>query len=92
VLGSRKFDKTLTAPIDGFGLIDSNFSAAHGIWLVGDDLDRIAAKGGSIVRSPMSTMRFGSGLARPARTSTTVRSPTSLGRSSSRSTALRSLR
>ena len=64
VLGLRKYGKSLTAHIDAMGLIGPSFSAAHGIWLEGTDLDRIAAGGGGVIHNPMSNMRVGSGLAR----------------------------
>ncbi|MGE3701997.1 MAG: amidohydrolase family protein [Hyphomicrobiaceae bacterium] len=63
LLGMRKYGRTLTAHIDRLGLIGPLFSAAHAVWCDGDDLDRIAAQGGSVVHNPLSNMRFGSGLA-----------------------------
>lgn len=64
VLGLRKYGESLTAHLDRLGVIDERFSAAHGIWLDDDDLQRIADGGGSIVHNPLSNMRVGSGLAR----------------------------
>lgn len=68
VLGLRRYGRTLTAHLDGLGLLGPHVSAAHAIWLDRDDLGRLADNGASIVHAPVSNMRFGSGLAhlRPA--------------------------
>lgn len=63
VLGLRQYGRTLTAHLDGLGLLGPHFSAAHAIWLDRDDLGRLADNGASIVHAPVSNMRFGSGLA-----------------------------
>jgi 5-methylthioadenosine/S-adenosylhomocysteine deaminase len=63
VLGLRKYGKTLTAHLDALGLLGPHFSAAHAIWLDGDDFGRLADHGASIVHAPFSNMRLGSGLA-----------------------------
>jgi 5-methylthioadenosine/S-adenosylhomocysteine deaminase len=63
VLGLRKYGKTLTAHLDELGLLGPHLSAAHAIWLDGDDLGRLADNGVSVVHAPVSNMRFGSGLA-----------------------------
>ncbi len=68
ILGLRKYGRTLTAHLDGLGMLGPHFSAAHAIWLDHDDLGRLSDQGASIVHAPVSNMRFGSGLAhlRPA--------------------------
>jgi len=63
VLGLRKYGKTLTAHIDGLGMLGPHLSAAHAIWLDRDDLSRLSDNGASVVHAPVSNMRFGSGLA-----------------------------
>jgi 5-methylthioadenosine/S-adenosylhomocysteine deaminase len=63
VLGVRKHGKTLTAHLDALGLLGPHFSAAHAIWIDGDDLGRLADNGASIVHAPSSNLRLGSGLA-----------------------------
>jgi 5-methylthioadenosine/S-adenosylhomocysteine deaminase len=63
VLGLRKYGHTLTTHLDKLNLIGPHFSAAHAIWLDGDDRARLASSGGSVVHNPLSNMRFGSGLA-----------------------------
>jgi guanine deaminase len=64
VVGLSKYGRTLTAHLDELGMIGPHFSAAHAIWLDGDDLQRLADNGASVVHAPVSNMRFGSGLAR----------------------------
>jgi 5-methylthioadenosine/S-adenosylhomocysteine deaminase len=63
VLGLRKYGKTLTAHLEMLGLLGPHFSAAHAIWLDGDDFGRLADNGASVVHAPFSNMRLGSGLA-----------------------------
>ena len=63
VIGLQRYGKTLTAHIADLGLLGPHFSAAHAIWLDGDDMRRLADAGASIVHAPASNMRFGSGLA-----------------------------
>lgn len=63
VVGLRKYGKTLTAHLDFLGMLGPHLSAAHAIWLDGDDLGRLADNGASVVHAPVSNMRFGSGLA-----------------------------
>ena len=66
VLGYEKYGKSLTAHLKTLGLLNPRFSAAHGIWLDGDDIARLAAAGASVSHNPMSNLRLGSGVA-PAR-------------------------
>jgi guanine deaminase len=63
VTGLRRYGRTLTAHLDQLGLLGPNFSAAHAIWLDGEDMGRMADRGATIVHAPASNMRFGSGLA-----------------------------
>jgi 5-methylthioadenosine/S-adenosylhomocysteine deaminase len=65
--GLKRYGKTLTAHLDGLGLLGPSFSAAHAIWLDDDDMHRLADAGSSAIHSPSSNMRFGSGLADIAR-------------------------
>jgi guanine deaminase len=64
VVGLRRYGETLTAHIERLGLLGPQMSAAHGIWLSGEDMRRLADGGASVVHAPMSNMRVGSGLAR----------------------------
>lgn len=62
--GMKLYGKTLVAHMDELGLIGSDFTAAHAIWLDDEDMKRIAAKGGSLAHNPGSNMRLGNGLFR----------------------------
>jgi 5-methylthioadenosine/S-adenosylhomocysteine deaminase len=63
VVGLRKYGRTLTAHLASLGMLGSQLSAAHAIWLDHEDLARLADSGSSIVHAPGSNMRLGSGLA-----------------------------
>jgi guanine deaminase len=65
-LGLQKYGKSLVAHLQGLGVLGPRFSAAHGIWLDGDDIARLADAGAGVVHNPMSNLRLGSGVA-PAR-------------------------
>jgi len=66
VLGLRKYGRSLVAHLQGLGVLGPRFSAAHGIWLDGDDIARLSDAGVGVVHNPMSNLRIGSGVA-PAR-------------------------
>ncbi len=64
VLGIEKYGTSLTAHLDGLGVVGPRFSGAHGVWLEDDDVRRLAGAGASIAHNPMSNLRLGSGVAR----------------------------
>ena len=66
VAGIERYGKTLTAHLDGIGLLGTRFTGAHGVWLDEDDLKRFADRGASIAHNPGSNLRLGAGVA-PAR-------------------------
>src|SRR5262249_19559695 len=51
------------AHLEGLGVLGPRLSAAHGIWLDGDDISRLSAAGVGVVHNPMSNLRLGSGVA-----------------------------
>lgn len=61
--GITKYGKTLTAHLDSLGLLTPRFTGAHGVWLDGDDMRRLADNGSSIAHNPGSNLRLGSGIA-----------------------------
>ena len=64
VLGRQKYGgKTLTAHLGDLGLLGPRFSAAHAIWLDGDDIARLADAGARVAHNPLSNLRLGSGVA-----------------------------
>jgi guanine deaminase len=63
VLGCKKYGKSLTAHLAELGLLGERFSAAHAIWIDGDDIRRLADAGCGAIHNPMSNLRIGSGVA-----------------------------
>ena len=63
VTGLKRYGRTITAHVEALGLLGPHFSAAHAIWLDGDDLARLAGAGVSAIHAPASNLRFGSGMA-----------------------------
>jgi len=59
----KRWGKSLTAHIDELGLLGSNFSVAHGVWLDDDDMRRLADHGASVAHNAGSNMRLGCGIA-----------------------------
>ena len=66
VLGVAKYGRSLVSHLAHLGLIGPRFSAAHAIWIDGDDIARLADGGATVIHNPMSNLRIGSGVA-PAR-------------------------
>lgn len=63
VAAQQRYGTTLTAHLDGLGLLSSRFSGAHGVWLSADEVLRLAGQGAGIVHNPLSNLRLGSGIA-----------------------------
>jgi 5-methylthioadenosine/S-adenosylhomocysteine deaminase len=63
VLGQQKYGRSLTAHLDGLGLLGPRFSAAHAIWIDRDDIRRLADVGAGVSHNALSNLRLGSGLA-----------------------------
>ena len=63
IAGLARYGRTLTAHLEALELLGPDFTAAHGVWLDGDDLKRLAGSGASLAHNPGSNMRLGSGLA-----------------------------
>jgi 5-methylthioadenosine/S-adenosylhomocysteine deaminase len=66
VAGMQAYGRTLTAYLDGIGMLGPDMTAAHCVWLDDDDIARLADHGCSIAHNPGSNLRLGSGIA-PAR-------------------------
>jgi len=64
IAGLELYDKTLTAHLEDLGVLGSNFTAAHGVWLDDEDMSRLADSGSMVAHNPASNMRLGSGMAR----------------------------
>jgi guanine deaminase len=63
IVGLRVYGKTPTAHLDDLGALGPRFTLAHGVWLDGDDMKRLADHGASVAHNPGSNMRLGNGLA-----------------------------
>jgi len=63
ISGLSVYGKTLTAHLDELGLLGPRFTAAHGNWLDGDDIARLADNGASVAHNPGSNLRLGTGIA-----------------------------
>ena len=61
--GVRLYGMTQTAYLDRIGVLGPDFTAAHAVWLDGDDMRRIADAGGAVAHNPGSNARLGNGLA-----------------------------
>ncbi|PON13990.1 amidohydrolase [Candidatus Entotheonella serta] len=63
VSGVKRYGKSLTAHLDDLGFLGPNFTAAHGVWLDADDIQRLADRGASVAHNAGSNLRLGSGIA-----------------------------
>jgi 5-methylthioadenosine/S-adenosylhomocysteine deaminase len=63
VLGYKRYGRSLVAHLQALDVLGPRLSAAHGVWLDGDDILRLAAAGTGVVHNPMSNLRLGSGIA-----------------------------
>jgi guanine deaminase len=63
ILSHKRYGRSLVAHLEGLGVLGPRLSAAHGIWLDGDDISRLSAAGVGVVHNPMSNLRLGSGVA-----------------------------
>jgi 5-methylthioadenosine/S-adenosylhomocysteine deaminase len=59
----RRWGKTIVARLADHGLLGPDFVGAHGIWLTGDDIRRLADAGAAIAHNPGSNLRLGCGIA-----------------------------
>lgn len=63
VVGMDLYGKTATAHLADLGVLGPDFTAAHGVWLDGEDMKRLADHGASVAHNPGSNMRLGNGIA-----------------------------
>ncbi len=61
--GLRRYGVSLTRHLHDLGVLGPRFTAAHAIWLDGDDIALLADAGASVAHNPASNMRLGSGIA-----------------------------
>jgi 5-methylthioadenosine/S-adenosylhomocysteine deaminase len=63
VVGLQHYGKTPTAHLDDLGMLGPHLTVAHGVWLDGDDMQRLGDRGASVCHNPGSNLRLGNGLA-----------------------------
>jgi 5-methylthioadenosine/S-adenosylhomocysteine deaminase len=63
VMGRRLYSRSLLAHLDSLGVLATNLSLAHSIWIEDGDIELFASRGVTAVHNPASNLRIGSGLA-----------------------------
>ena len=63
VMGRQLYGKSLLQHLNSLGLLDSNLSLAHSIWIDEGDAELFADRGVTAVHNPASNLRLGSGVA-----------------------------
>jgi 5-methylthioadenosine/S-adenosylhomocysteine deaminase len=63
VMGQKLYGKSLLQHLDALGVLQSNLSLAHSIWIEPEDIELFARRGATPVHNPASNLRIGSGLA-----------------------------
>jgi len=64
ILGRQVYGASLLSHLDSIGVLGANVSLAHSIWIEDEDINLLAARGGTPVHNPASNLRIGSGLAK----------------------------
>jgi 5-methylthioadenosine/S-adenosylhomocysteine deaminase len=63
VMGQQIYRTSLAKHLDEIGILNSNLSLAHSIWIEEGDVELFARRGATPVHNPASNLRIGSGLA-----------------------------
>jgi len=63
VTGLSFYGKSIIAHLEDLGVLGKNLALVHCVWASDGDLDRIAARGASVVHCPVSNLKLGSGVA-----------------------------
>ncbi|SVC19082.1 uncharacterized protein METZ01_LOCUS271936, partial [marine metagenome] len=64
IAGQQLFGCSLTEYLDKLGIISSDFTAAHCVWLDTADIQRLADRGACVAHNPTSNLRLGTGVAK----------------------------
>lgn len=64
VVGQQLFGCSLTEYLDTLGIVSSDFTAAHCVWLDQQDIERLADRGAHVAHNPTSNLRLGTGVAK----------------------------
>ena len=63
LMGRQLYGTSLLQHLESLGVLDSNVSLAHAIWIDEGDVELFAGRGLTAVHNPASNLRIGSGLA-----------------------------
>lgn len=63
IAARRRWGRTAVERLAELGLLGPRFVGAHGVWLTGDDMRRLADAGAVVSHNPASNLRLGSGIA-----------------------------
>ncbi len=63
VQASRRWGRRLVGQLAELRVLSGTFTAAHGVWLDGEEIELLARAGASVVHNPASNLRLGSGIA-----------------------------
>tara|TARA_B100000029_G_scaffold418744_1_gene423942 strand:- start:6450 stop:7928 length:1479 start_codon:yes stop_codon:yes gene_type:complete len=64
VVGQNLFGCSLTEHLDRLGIISTDFTAAHCVWLEPSDMIRLSDRGAHVAHNPTSNLRLGTGVAK----------------------------
>jgi 5-methylthioadenosine/S-adenosylhomocysteine deaminase len=64
VQGSQLYGHSLLQHLDALGIVATNLSCAHSIWIEEEDVGLFVTRGATPVHNPASNLRIGSGLAK----------------------------
>ena len=64
VQGDTVYGHSLLQHLESLGVVGTNLSCAHSIWIEDSDIDLFAKRGATPVHNPASNLRIGSGLAK----------------------------
>lgn len=62
--GNSIYGHSLLTHLDSLGIVGTNLSCAHSIWIADSDVQLFAQRGATPVHNPASNLRIGSGLAK----------------------------
>ena len=63
IMGQQLYGTSLLKHLDSIGVLESNLSLAHSIWIEPGDVELFTKSGATPVHNPASNLRIGSGLA-----------------------------
>jgi 5-methylthioadenosine/S-adenosylhomocysteine deaminase len=61
-IANERYGRSMVSYLDDLGMLSKRTSLAHAVWLAGEDIERIQARGSSVICSPASNLLLGGGL------------------------------